>query len=297
MDKEQLGTLLIFLTALGSGVAIIVNRFFVLKIDPVVFTALRALFIGLAFFLYSRFFVKKEQKKCSTPQLAVLGFIGGGLAFLLFFTGLGMTTGGRAAFIHKTLPVWAMIFAYLFLKEKITKKHAVPIVLALVGLSIMEFESIPTILKSGDMLVLLATILWALENTLAKHFMNLGETNWRISFGRMFFGSLFLFAIAALQGKLGLILALQPIQWLYVIISTMMLGWYVLTWYWGLKHISLSKATGILLISPVISLILGVLFLQEPVYSFQLVGSALILVGCYKLAKTRSAGVEIGEHA
>ena len=287
MDKETLGTLLVLGTAIGSGAAIVINRFFVLKVEPVVFTAIRALFIGLVFLALSKKF-KGESKPVPLWNLAVLGLIGGGLAFLLFFTGLPLTTGGRAAFIHKTLPVWASLLALVFLGEKLTDKQKLAMGTALLGLVVLQYENLPLDVRTGDILALLATILWAVENTLAKRFMRLGETNWRVTFGRMFFGSLFLFSVAALQGKLHLIAELQPVQWLYIAVSTLLLSWYVLTWYWGLRFINLSKASSILLLSPVISLVLGVLFLNEPVYSLQLVGSALILLGCGILAGTKS---------
>ena len=287
MDKETLGTLLVLTTAIGSGAAIIINRLFVLKVEPVVFTAIRALFIGLVFFALSQKFEKKS-KSVPIVNLLLLGLIGGGLAFFLFFTGLPLTTGGRDAFIHKTLPVWATLLAFFFLKEKISNKQKLAIGLGLLGLMVLQYENVPIKMRTGDFLALFATVLWAIENTLAKKFMRLGETNWRVTFGRMFFGSLFLFGVATLQGKLHLIAELQPVQWLYIAVSTLMLTWYVLTWYWGLKYINLSKASGILLLSPVISLILGVMFLSEPVYPLQLAGSALILLGCFTLARTKS---------
>lgn len=288
VEKETLGTLLVLTTAIGSGAAIIVNRFFVMNIDPVVFTAIRALFLGILFFVISKKFGDKRSKPATASNLLLLGLIGGGLAFLLFFTGLPLTTGGRAAFIHKTLPVWASLLSIFFLGEKVSEKQKLAIGTALFGLAILQYEIIPWDLKTGDFLVLFATVLWAVENTLAKGLMKIGETNWRVTFGRMFFGSLFLFGVAALQDKLHLIAELQPIQWLYIGISTLTLGWYVLTWYWGLKYINLSKASGILMLSPAISLLLGVAFLSEPVYPLQLIGSTLIVMGCFTLAKTKS---------
>ena len=258
------------------------------EIDPTVFTAVRSLVIGLFFFLLSRKVPGKGGT--SLKNLALLGVVGGSLAFLMFFNGLALTTGGRAAFIHKTLPVWASLLALVFLKEKLTGKQAGAIGLALAGLSVMELDSISFAVQLGDFLVLGATFLWAAENLLAKRFMNLGETNWRVAFGRMFFGSLILFGVAGLQGKLGTLVALQPIQWIYIVVSTLMLAWYVLTWYWGLRYINLSKASGLLLIAPVVSLVLGV-FMGEAVFPLQLIGSGLILGGCLVLSQTRSEAV------
>ena len=50
-SKESLGTLLALLTAIISGVAIIANKIFIVDMEPMVFTAVRALIIGIVFFV------------------------------------------------------------------------------------------------------------------------------------------------------------------------------------------------------------------------------------------------------
>jgi len=289
--KETRGTLLILLTALISGMSIVINKFFVVKVDPLVLTASRALLIGLVFFLISFFIsrsTKKDFKKTSWIKLILIGIIGGSFAFWLFFEGLKLGSAGRAAFIHKTLPIYAIILAFIFLKEKITRKHLIAIGIMFLGLVLMELTALSTQMRLGDLLVLSATILWAIENTLAKKVMLEKESNWVVTFSRMFFGSLILFAIIFILGKSNLFFSLTMQQITYIIISAILLLLYVLTWYWGLKYINLSKASTILLLSPVISLILGIALLNEKVFTLQLVGSALILIGAYVVARTKS---------
>src|SRR3989304_1999818 len=111
--KELVGTLLVLLTALISGFAIVINKFFVTTIDPLIFTSLRAFFNGVIF-LFISFYFNKGQKsfnKVSWKWLIAIGVIGGGFAFWLFFSGLKLTMAGRAAFLHKTLPIYATILA------------------------------------------------------------------------------------------------------------------------------------------------------------------------------------------
>jgi uncharacterized membrane-anchored protein len=43
--KETLGIILVLLTAIVSGFSIVANKFFIVSIDPFVFTGLRAVFI------------------------------------------------------------------------------------------------------------------------------------------------------------------------------------------------------------------------------------------------------------
>jgi drug/metabolite transporter (DMT)-like permease len=287
---ELRGTLLILLTALVSGIAIVANKFFVVKIDPLLFTAVRALIIGLAFLFISLYFSKKRGsfKKATWGSLIFLGVVGGSIAFWLFFEGLKTTTAGRAAFLHKTLPIYATILAFIFLKERISKKQLIALVIMLVGLLLMELTILSPDIRSGDLLILFATIFWAIESTMAKKQMIKGESNWVVTFGRMFFGSLILFAIIILSRETHLLLALSSQQILYILISAIFLFLYVFTWYWGLKYINLSKASTILLIAPVISLILGAVWLGEQIFILQLIGSILILIGAFFVIRIKS---------
>ena len=290
--NEVRGTFLILLTAFVSGFSIIANKFFVAKIDPLVFTALRGLFIGLIFLLISFYFYRKEGskefKKTSWANLLLIGAVGGAFAFWLFFSGLKMTSGVRAAFLHKTLPIYAVILAFVFLKEKISKRQLIAMGAMLGGLVLMELVNLSMEMRIGDLLVLGATVLWAVENTISKRAMLDNESNWVVTFSRMFFGSIVLFAVIFLMGKLDLLLTLNSAQLVKIAVSGSLLFVYVLTWYWGLKYINLSKASTILLLAPVVSLFFGIVWLGESISALQMAGSVLILIGAYFVVGVRS---------
>ena len=306
-DKEFLGVLLALIAAVISGFAIPINKVFVVGIDPAVFTAVRALIIGVVFLVLSLLQANfsggkkgrgkkgglKDFKTVPWKYLLIIGFIGGGLAFLMFFTGLGLTTAGRAAFMHKLLPVFAGIFAYLFLKEKIPKEHAFALFVMVIGAFMIFSAGIsPTSFWSnpglGDAIIIIATILWAAENVIAKKAMIKGESSFVVSFARMFFGGLLLFGVIILLGKFDVLLALSSQQAVNIMISTGVLFGYVLFWYAAIRFINVSKAAAMLLIAPVISLMAGVYWLAEPLPLLQLMGSVLILAGAYFVIRIRS---------
>ncbi len=294
------GTILALLTALISGVSITANKVFVVGIDPTVFTSVRALIIGLAFLAIIAYTKKFDTKQMTAAfrtadwrALLAIGITGGAVAFLMFFSGLQMTTGGRASFIHKTLPIYVALLSYWFLKEKIPIKQTYALIIMLLG-TVLIFGSViePSALWSnptlGDALVLGATVMWAVENTIARKTMLKGETNWIVAFSRMFIGALILFGVAGLTGKAGMLMALTATQTVNILISTGFLFGYVFCWYWAIKLINVSKAATILLLAPVISTVAGVLVLSEPVPMVQMIGSALILAGAYAVATVRS---------
>ncbi len=294
MKKETAGTILALLTAFISGLAIPANKLFVVDLDPTVFTAIRALVIGIVFFIFASLQSKRKKfKKVPWGYLLAIAIIGGSFAFLMFFTGLKLTTTGRAAFFHKTLPFYITIFAFLFLKEKINQRQALALVVMLIGCTFIYYSKIsPSGFWSdpslGDLLVVGATVLWAVESTIARKIMTKGESNFVVSFARMFIGGIILFAIVILQDKIGLLLALTTQQIINLTVSIAILFGYVLGWYWSIKLINVSKASTLLLLAPVISLILGVIIFNEPVPNLQLLGSALILIGAYFIVKIKS---------
>jgi len=296
MKKEYLGTLFAIITACFSGINIPINKIFVVGLDPTVFTAVRTLFIGIIFFILSSFqnkFNYKKFKKVSWKYLLAIGLIGGSFAFLMFFTGLKLTTAGRGAFLHKTLPLYIAIFAFLFLKEKISRKQVYALAIMFIGTILLysaqitpsDFWLNPSF---GDVLVIGATILWAIENVIGRKAMIKGESNLVVSFARMFFGAIILFAVVILQDKLGLLSVLTTQQIINLSISIGLLFGYVFFWYWSIKLINVSKASTLLLLSPLISLILGIIIFSEPIPPLQLFGSVLILVGAYVVVKIKS---------
>jgi len=296
MSKEITGTLLAVITAIISGFAIFANKIFIVDLDPTIFTAVRAIFIGIIFFVISSIQIKFDYskfKKVPWKYLLSIGIIGGAMAFLLFFTGLKITTGGRAAFLHKTLPLYTTLLAFIFLKERISQKQLISLLFMLVGtITIYSATIVPADLwlnpSIGDLLIIGATILWAVENVIAKKAMLMKESSFVVAFGRMFFGALVLFGIVLLMGKMDLLFALQPHQIINLLASTIILFGFVLTYYWSLKYINVSKASSILLLAPVITVILGFWFLAEPTPLLQLAGSLIILIGVYLILDVKS---------
>lgn len=291
MSRELIGTILVILTAIFSGFNIVANKYFLAAVDPLILTAIRGLMIGILFLFISLVVANKDNgqfKHTSWKNLLLIGIIGGGIAFWMFFSGLKLTLASRAAFIHKTLPIYATILAVIFLKEKVSKRTYFALILMLCGLFIMESQNLTFDLRIGDLLVLGATILWAVENTIAKKSMIQNENNFVVVFSRMFFGSIVLFGIIFLFGKQSLLMSLNSKQWTYILISGGLLTMYVLTYYWGLKHIKLSKASTILLLAPVITLILSITWLGEKASLLQLIGSFVILIGSYLVIREKN---------
>jgi drug/metabolite transporter (DMT)-like permease len=277
MKKKNL--LLIFTTALISGISIFMNKFAVRGIESSVFTFSKNVVVALFLFslivLTTKFKEFKLLKRKDWLKLVLIGLVGGSIPFILFFKGLQLTTGANASLIHKSMFVFVSLLAILFLKEKLNKKWFIAAGLLLVGNYLMLRPSWS--FNLGDLMILTATLFWAVENTLSKHTLKDLSGN-VVAWGRMFFGSLFIFGYLIITDKTNLILALTSAQLTWILITSSFLFLYVFTWYNGLKHVSVSLATSILLLGSPITTLLK-FFTGTALTIYHISGMLMVLLG------------------
>src|SRR3989344_4198039 len=119
------GYFLVFMTAIISGFSIFINKYSVSVINPYIFTFLKnALVAAFLCAVVLTAINRQELKSLGKKQwglLFLIGLIGGSIPFLLFFKGLLLTSAAGASFIHKTMFLWVIVLATIFLKEKITR--------------------------------------------------------------------------------------------------------------------------------------------------------------------------------
>jgi drug/metabolite transporter (DMT)-like permease len=208
--------------------------------------------------------------------LALIGFIGGSVPFLLFFKGLQMTTGTTSAFLHKTLFIYASIFALIFLREKLSKGFIIGALALLVGNFLLIRPDFA--LSIGHLFILVATVLWAAENTLAKYTLK-DVPGTVVAFGRMFFGAIFLSAFLASMGKLSLVVSMSSAQYLWIGFTALFLFGYVITFYNGLAKIPVSTATAVLALGSPITTLLSWLALGKTIPLHTAAGIGIIATG------------------
>lgn len=278
------GIILVFSTALISGVSIFINQFGVKVVNPYIFTGLKNIVVALllvGFILFLRGF--KDFKKLSKKNwltLVTIGLVGGSIPFLMFFKGLSMTTGPEASLIHKFLFVFIAISAPLFLKEKLKWHYLIGLVFLVIG-SILLFKIDGNFQwDKGDLLILGATILWTAENLISKKAVA-SITPRIVAWGRMTFGSCFIIIFWALSGQLVNLMGLGGQEFAWVFITALLLFGYVTTWYTGLKYLPVTYAAAILAlgapITGLLELIQGRVFTPAQVGGIILMFSGVIL--------------------
>jgi len=277
----------VVLAAVISGFSVFLNKFGVAGIDPVLFATMKNVLVAIAV-LTLTFALKdaaslKRLQRSEWVRLVLVGLVGGAIPFALFFTGLSMTAASSAALVQKTLFLWVGIGAVLFLREKIDWWLGAAAAFLFAGnLFLLRLHGWS--FGAGELLILIATLLWAGETLLSKRLLETLPSR-IVVLGRMGFGSVFLIAWLLVAGKVSLVTTLNASALGWVLLTSALLVAYVLTFYEGLKRTSASFATTVLLVAAAITGALEMLW--TGVWSAPLVVGSLLVLGGLVLAMTR----------
>ena len=251
MNRTTKGIAFALATALISGVAIFVNSYAVKEItDAAVFTTLKN---GIAALALLGVAVLATRGRRELPVgartwsgMTLVGIFGGGVAFLLFFSGLAMASAPSAAFIHKTLFVWVAMLAVPFLGERLGLIQ-IGALAALLGSQLLITPPSGVTWGMGETLIAAATLIWAVEVVLAKRLLARVDPL-VLGVGRLGIGLIVLIGYVGATGKLGTLLALDTTQWVWVVGTGALLAGYVGTWFAALRFAPASVVTSVLVL-------------------------------------------------
>ncbi len=253
------------LTALISGFSIFAAKIVITTMDPLVFTTLKNLLVAVVLTIgLAGSPIRKQLSHLTMKQwnhLLLIGLIGGGAPFALFFTGLGMTTAVNGAIIHKTLFIWVGIMAYIYLKERINRWQIAGYLLVTAGALWMGSPR-GFSFGTGELMIFAATLLWSVEHMIAKKILSHVPAE-IVAWARMTFGVIFLIVLLGIQGKTAIALNLTSPQLMGVLLGGLFLCGYVLSWYKALASAPASMVSLVLASSPVMTSLLTALFITK----------------------------------
>lgn len=278
------GIYLAIIAALISGIAIFVNKFAVAAIKPpLVFITIKNAGVGLLILGILLITGKWHKIKNLTKQeiicLILIGIIGGSIPFYLFFTGLSQIPAINAALIHKTLLVWVAILAITFLKEKLSKIQILAVLLLFSSnLLIGGFKKFQ--FSQGELFILIATVLWAIENILIKKIVSRVDPDLVIA-TRMGLGAVILLVAAAITSPVALSksLILTSSQWFWLVLTMTTLLSCLMFWYRALKFAPATTVASVLVASTLVTNILSAVFITHTLNQAMIIQAILIIIG------------------
>ena len=292
-DRRRTGLLLALTTAVISGFAVFLNAYGVKAVgNATTYTTLKngvsllALLAvvaaaGAVTGVRRRGLVTRPSTRAQWWGLGLVGVLGGAVAFVLFFEGLARASSTNAAFLHKTLLVWVALLAVPLLGERLGVWHVLAIVALVVG-QVGLAGGVSSLAGVGQVMVLAATLLWAVEVVVAKRLLS-DLSSWTVALARMGIGSVVLLAWTAARGGLGSALALSGTQWGWVLLTGVLLAAYVATWFAALARAQAVDVTAVLVVGAVVTSMLAAGIQGVPLGP-QLGWLALVVLGAVLVA-------------
>ena len=281
-NKVLLGNVLAFLTIIMWDFTYIVGKRLFEILDPVQVIFLRFLLATILFAIIS---VKEYHKKSIKQEMlfVLIGFI---LSFYFIFenTGLKITYASNVGFIVALLPIISAIIAHFFTHdEKITKNLMVGFGISLIGVVIIIFSEGIKPRITGDLLILIAMISWAIYSLILKKADFSKYSMFYISKKSFIYTSIFLGIFMLLVGKQNIpfqkITLNAYIGLFYLVVFATCLGF--IFWERAISYIGIVKTSNILYLSPINTMIMASVFLGEHITFRKIVGGIITILGIY----------------
>jgi len=297
-DTVGWGVGLAVVAAAISGLAIWLNAFAVKQVpDAAVYTTLKNGVAGLVLLAISTRLVRpadlRQIRRRQGLALTMVGLVGGGVAFLLFFSGLAMASAPSAAFIQKTMFVWVAILAVPLLGERLGVTQLVALGVLIAGQALV-LPPRNLAWGTGETMILAATLCWAAEVVAVRRFLRAVPTP-IVATGRLAIGLVALVGFVAVTGRTAGILALRPEAYGWILLTGLVLAGYVGTWFGALKRAPAIVVTSILVGGAVITGGLQTLAKGGPPSVDLVAGYLLIAAAAAAIAwLTIRAGIAVG---
>jgi drug/metabolite transporter (DMT)-like permease len=184
--------LALFMVSLIYGATFtIAKQVMPMYVKPFAFILLRVSVAAVCIFIFHSIFVKKRiTDRKDFLQLGISALFGVAFNMLLFFKGLSITTPINGSVLMMNTPIFVVVFAALYLKEKITIQKILGILVAAMGAILLMGGSRFNFSNDtvwGDVMVTANAIIYAFYLVYAKSLMQkyhpLTVTMWSFVFG------------------------------------------------------------------------------------------------------------------
>ena len=271
------------LHTLIAGATHIVAKAVVTDIHPATLLLLRSLIsAGALFILFSARSGRLRIETRDWWSIAVLGFLGVSLNQFLYLYGLTFTTAANGALLYAATPVFVLLISRFSLKEPITSRKTIGVILAVIGMTVIVFErgvDFSSGYAFGNLMILIAVLAWGAFTVWGKPMI--------AKYGALQTTTAMMIAGAAIYFPYGLAHSLDfqfsqltPLHWtgiLYLSLGTSVIGY--LLWYHALGKIEAGKAAVFSNGQPIFATILALIFLEYTITGSFVIGGTVTIAG------------------
>ncbi len=231
----------------------------------------------------------KLSFKISDKKLLVFLGIANGIGYVLQYVGMNYATAAQAALFINLSAMWVAILSPKLLGESFSRKKVIGVLLGLAGVVFvstnLDLASFGAIQFWGDSLLIISGVTWALFMIYNKKFV---RDSTSATFQSMTWVLLFtLFSIVPFTILSGpKLFVISGSAW-FGILWTAIVCWVIPYYLWleGLKHLSASTSTVLLLSEIVVAVIISVIALKEPITFVSTIGALFILIALVLVSK------------
>ncbi len=253
------------------------------QVDPVMLTFLRNI-ISLAALLVL-FFVREKRVKVERKdlkRLLWLSFLAVPINQFLYLYGIKFTLASNGALLYATTPALVLILSVIILRERMTRMKILGVLTAFTGISMVMFEKGVDFSSDyfyGNVMIFCAVAAWALFAIQGKQMVK--------KYGAFHITALSMIGGAALFLPVGLFdLALNGVphltaeNWgsiLYLSLGTSIVAY--MLWFYALGRMDTTKVAVFANAQPILTTLLAVLLLDQPVTAVFIIGGAITIGG------------------
>ena len=275
------------------AVSFIATKVAVGSVPPLTVVALRLVISALCFLVWILASGRAGVPRSTLPGLLGLSLLGTGLHYGIQTIGLQFTTASNAALYTITAPITIVLFAAFLLKERVSRRKVVGILVAVAGvLTVMGLDTLLAVELGGhvlgDLLVLASIVMWGLFTVAGKRLTDrlgaLRVTAWVTVIGALWMAPVGWVEARTLRFDLATITvsAWVAIAFLGVMCSFLA----TLLYFVALERRESHKVGAYLYTLPPMTAVIAALYLGEHLGVGFLVGSLLVFAG---VALTESA--------
>lgn len=285
MNKNLKGHLAALITIFIWGTTFISTKLLLVDFKPIEILFFRFLLgLLLLIIIYPKKISGTTKKQEITFALA--GLTGITLYYLLENIALTYSLAANVGVIISIAPFFTAVLSYLVLKEERLKRNFfIGFLLAMIGISLICFNTSSNFKLNplGDLLALLAALIWAVYSILTKKISEYGFNTIQVTRRMFMYGIIFmLFTLIPLDFKLNLKRFANPVYLGNIVFLGVgaSAGCFV-TWNFAIKILGTIKTSIYIYIVPVVTVITSFLVLNERITILSLVGTLLTLMGLF----------------
>lgn len=288
LSKRSPYLLLTLATMLWGG-NFVIGRAIASDIPPYTLAFLRWVVAALVFipFVWREITENRDQLLREWRPLLLMGLTGIAGFNTLLYIGLHYTTSINASLVNTTSPVIIAVLSYFIINESINKNQIGGIILSLLGVLLIFSQGSLDVLvtlsfNTGDLIVLIAVIVWALYSIIIKQSTHKFPQKSSLAV-TMIIGIITLLPFFLWE----VFIAEKEVVWSlgsaatigYVGIFASVVSF--VSWTSAVSQMGPSKAGIFLLLIPIFTTIFAIMFIDETLRWFQLVGGILAVTGIY----------------